>query len=182
MILDMEKIMESCRNRSLMSLVCAIVAVSPLSVWAADDAAPTAAESVPHSAYVKPNITHEPYGEVKMVVALTSDDKGIQGMKLRNIANSLNAADEWQGRFTVKMVLYAKGLTLLKNPDEATRKQLDKLRGRGVQIEVCGNSLVEQGVDFHTLYGVSDADIVPSGFAEVAYLQVRQHYAVDPVN
>ena len=174
--------MKSCRNRSLMRLVCAFFAVSPALVFAADDVPSTPAESAVHSAYVKPNITHEPYGEVKMVIALTSDDKGIQGMKLRNIANSLNAADEWQGKFTVKMVLYAKGLTLLKNPDETIKKQLDKLRSRGVQIEVCGNSLVEQGVDFHALYGVTDADIVPSGFAEVAYLQVRQHYAVDPVN
>ena len=103
-------------------------------------------------------------------------------MKLRNIANSLKAADARRGRFTVKMVLYAKGLTLLKDPDDATKKQLDTLRSRGVRFEVCGNTLAEQGIDFHTLYRVADADIVPSGFAEVAYLQVRQHYTVDPVN
>ncbi len=134
------------------------------------------------SAYVKPNIQHAPYGDVKIVVALTGDDKGLQGMKLRNIGNALKAADAWKGRFTIKVVLYAKGLTLLKNPDDATKQQLDLLRSRGVRFEVCGNSLAEQGIDFHTLYHVTDADIVPSGFAEVAYLQAREHYAVDPVN
>ncbi len=134
------------------------------------------------SAYVKPKFTHAPYGEVRVVVALTSDDRGIQGMKLRNIANTLKAADEWQGRFVVKVVMYGKGLTLLKDPDEATKKQLDGLRARGVQFEVCNNSLMEQGIDFHTLYGVSDEDVVPSGFAEVAYLQAMQHYVADPVN
>jgi len=165
-----------------MLLVCAFTVSSTLPALAADEAPAAIVEAAPHSAYVKPNITHEPYGDVRMVVALTSDDKGIQGMKLRNIANSLKAADEWQGKFTIKMVLYAKGLTLLKSPDETLKRQLDMLRSRGLQIEVCGNSLAEQGVDFHALYGVTDADIVPSGFAEVAYLQVRQHYAVDPVN
>lgn len=163
-------------SRILHSMLLAAVACAAL-------APPVlAADAAPESAYVKPKITHEPYGEVKVVVALTSDDKGMQGMKLRNIANSLKAADAWHGKFIVKMVLYAKGLTLLKNPDEATRKQLDMLRSRGVQFEVCHNSLMEQGVNFHTLYNVKDADIVPSGFAEVAYLQAKKHYVVDPVN
>ena len=171
-------------SRTLRSMLLAAVAGAALAPpLVSAEAAPAApAEAARESAYVKPKITHEPYGEVKLVVALTSDDKGIQGMKLRNIANSLKAADAWHGKFTVKMVLYAKGLTLLKNPDDATRKQLDMLRSRGVQFEVCDNSLVEQGVDFHALYNVTDADIVPSGFAEVAYLQARKHYVVDPAN
>jgi len=151
-----------------------------LPVLAAEEAAPAGAS--PASAYVKPDIKHDPYGELHFVVALTSDDKSIQAMKLRNIANSLKAADEWQGKFTVKVVLYAKGISLLRDPDDATKKRLDGLRARGVQIEVCGNTLAEQGIDFHTLYNVTDADIVPSGFAEVAYLQLKKQYAVDPSN
>ena len=103
-------------------------------------------------------------------------------MKLRNIANTLKAGDAWHGTFDITMVLYGKGLTLLKNPDEATKKQLDMLRSRGVRIEVCNNSLVEQDIDYHTLYHVTDTDVVPSGFAEVGYLQAARHYAVDPVN
>jgi uncharacterized protein len=143
--------------------------------------AAAAAESAP-SAYVAPHITHEPYGEVHVVVPLTTGDKDIQGMKLRNITNGLKAADEWKGKLTVKVVLYAKGVTLLKNPDDATKEKLDALRKAGVRILVCGNTLREQDIDFHTLYNVTEADIVPSGFAEVAYLQVRKHYAVDPSN
>jgi|SRR5581483_6641422 len=38
------------------------------------------------SAYVKPKITHEPYGEIKAVVPLISEDKGLQRMKLANIS------------------------------------------------------------------------------------------------
>ncbi len=142
----------------------------------------TQAPTPTQAAYVKPKITHEPYGEVKVAVPLTSDDKGLQRMKLANINNSLKAADAWKGRFTVKVVLYGKGLSLLKNPDEETTKQVDALRARGVQFRVCDNSLAAFGIDFHTLYGVSESDIVPSGFAEVAYLQAKQGYVVDPAN
>ncbi len=134
------------------------------------------------SAYVEPHIAHEAYGEVRLVVPLTTDDKGVQKMKLRNIGNGLKAVEKWGGSFQVKVVLYARGLSLLKDPDEAMRKQLDLLRAKGVQIVVCGNSLAEQDIDFHSLYKVVDADIVPSGFAEVAFLQARHQYAVDPAN
>ena len=144
-------------------------------------AAPPAAEPK-QSDYVKPNMKHEPYGELKIVVPITTDDKAIQGMKLRNLSNSLMAAKDWKGDIDATIVLYAKGLSLLKNPDEATRTMLDELAHKGVRVEVCNNSLQEQGVDFHSLYHVADKDVVPSGFAEVAYLQAKKHYVVDPVN
>ncbi len=140
------------------------------------------AQTPPPSAYVKPKIAHESYGEMKIAVPLTSDDKGLQRMKLANISNSLKAADEWKGRFTIKVVLYGKGVTLLKDPDEETRKLVDTLRSHGVQFRVCNNSLAAMGIDFHTLHGVAESDIVPSGFVEIAYLQAKQGYAVDPSN
>lgn len=154
----------------------------------AEDAMPAATAVVAAPAaeaksnYVKPNMKHESYGILKVVVPLTSDDKGLQGMKLRNIANGLKAVDALKGKFEVTVVLYAKGLTLLKNPDEKTQKQLDDLAKQGVQFKVCNNSLAEQGIDFHSLYHVTDADIVPSGFAEVAYLQAKKHFVIDTVN
>lgn len=148
----------------------------------ADEAAPAAATAAAPSAYVKPDMKHESYGTLKIVVPLTTDNKGMQGMKLRNIANTLKAAEQWKGKMDVTVVLYAKGVTLLKNPDEKTKAQLDELSRKGVRFDVCNNSLLEQGIDFHTLYHVTDKDIVPSGFAEVAFLQARKHYVVDPVN
>ena len=144
--------------------------------------APVAVVEAQSSEYVKPNIKHGSYGKVNVVVPLTSDDKGVQGMKLRNIANGLKAVESWKGKMNVTVVLYAKGVTLLKNPDEQTQKKLDELKRQGVQIEVCDNTLREQGIDFHNLYHVTDTDIVPSGFAEVAYLQAQKHFVVDPVN
>lgn len=175
--------MNICKNLALTMIASAFTVTASVSAYA-DVAAPAAAATAAAApnAYVKPNIKHEPYGRLKIVVPLTSDSKGIQGMKLRNIANTLKAAQEWKGKMDITVVLYAKGVTLLKNPDEKTKAQLDELARKGVRFDVCNNSLVEQGIDFHTLYHVTDEDIVPSGFAEVAFLQARKHYVVDPVN
>ena len=173
--------MNVCKNLAL-SLIASTFVAAAIPVAFADDAAPAPAAEAKHSDYVKPDFKHESYGTVKIVVPVTTDDKGMQGMKLRNIANSLKAAEQWKGKFEFTVVLYAKGLTLLKNPDEKMQKMLDELESKGVHIVVCNNSLVEQGIDFHNLYHVTDKDIVPSGFAEVAYLQAKKHYVVDPVN
>ncbi len=143
---------------------------------------PASAADAGHSGYVKPHITHAKYGLMRLVVPLTTDSKKVQGKKLRNIQNGLDAARDWGGKFKVKVVLYAKGLTLLENPAPAFKAEIDKLRSQGVRFEICNNSLREQNVNFHSLYGVTDADIVPSGFAEVVYLQQKRGYSVDPVN
>lgn len=135
-----------------------------------------------HGGYVEPKINHEHYGTLKVVVPMTTDDKTIQGMKLRNIENSLNSVAKWGGELQGIMVIYAKGVSLLKNPDSETRKKIDALKARGVRFVVCDNTLREQGIDFHQLYHVTDRDIVPSGFAEVAYLQSKENYVVDPIN
>ncbi len=170
------------KHRIAMVSSALTAALSALALAAAAPARSAEAAPEAASAFVEPHVTHESYGDLRLVVPLTTDDKGIQKMKLRNIANGLKAVEQWGGKATVKIVLYARGLALLKDPDEAMRKQLDALRTQGVQVEVCRNSLAEQGIDFHTLYKVSDADIVPSGFAEVAFLQARHQYVADPVN
>lgn len=134
------------------------------------------------SGYMEPKISHEQYGTLKVVVPMTTDDKSIQGMKLRNIENSLNSVAKWGGELQGSVVIYAKGVSLLKNPDSEIQKKIDALKVRGVRFVVCDNTLREQGIDFHQLYHVTDRDIVPSGFAEVAYLQSRENYVVDPIN
>ena len=132
--------------------------------------------------YVEPKITHEQYGEVKIVVPVTTDDKAVQGMKLHNLENSLGVFAKWGGKMQGTVVLYAKGVSLLKSPDAETRLKIDALKAQGIRFVVCNNTLIEQGIDYHQLYSVSEHDVVPSGFAEVAYLQARKNYAVDPVN
>lgn len=128
--------------------------------------------------YVAPKIQHEKYGDMKVVVPLT--DPALVGMKLRNINNMLGALKEWGGKADIRIVMYASGVAWLKNPDAKEKEMIDKLRGEGVRFLVCNNTLHEQNIDFHSLYGVLDADVVPSGFAEVAFLQNSKHFAVEP--
>ncbi|HKB60246.1 MAG TPA: DsrE family protein [Gallionellaceae bacterium] len=156
----------------------AAFALALFAIQSVQAAEPAAAEK--KSEYVVPKIKHDRYGKINLVVPLTTNDKGIQGMKMRNITNGLDAAAAWHGKVNVVVVLYAKGLSLLENPDEKFAKLIDTLRGRGVHFVVCNNSMREQGVDFHKLYHVTDADIVPSGFLEVAFLQAHKHFVVDP--
>lgn len=131
--------------------------------------------------YVEPNITHPQFGEVKIVVPLTSDDPKIWQLKLRNIGNALDAAAKWGGHANIKIVLYSRGVRLLSDPPADVAQALDDLRARGAVFLVCNNTLREAKIDFHTLYHVTDADVVPSGFLEVAWL-ANQGYAVDAAN
>lgn len=169
----------------LMSLISLVLVVGV--VYAATDEKAHAEAGVKtmeanRAGYVEPKMSHEQYGAMKIVVPITTDDKAIQGMKLRNLENSLDSAAKWGGQMQNTVVIYSKGVTLLKNPEPETQKKIDALKARGVQFVVCDNSLREQGINFHQLYHVTDRDIVPSGFAEVAYLQTKKNYVVDPIN
>ena len=174
------------RDRNiLMSLISLILVVGV--VYAATDEKAHAEAGVKtteanRGSYVEPKMSHEQYGAMKIVVPITTDDKAVQGMKLRNIENGLDSAMKWGGQMQSTVVLYAKGVSLLKNPDPEIRQKIDALKARGAQFDVCDNTLREQGIDFHQLYHVADRDIVPSGFVEVAYLQSKRNYVVDPVN
>ncbi len=171
-------------RKILISLISSIFVAG--AVYAADgranpDAGAKAMEAK-HGSYVEPKINHGQYGAMKIVVPITTDDKAVQGMKLHNMANSFEAAAQWGGQIQGTIVLYAKGVSLLTDPDPETRQMIDALKAKDVQFAVCDNTLRGQGIDFHHLYHVVERDIVPSGFAEVAYLQSKKNYVVDPVN
>lgn len=133
--------------------------------------------------YVTPHMTRAPVGNLKVVAPITTGDYDILRMKLRNLLNGAAAAKQGNGRLEARLIFYAKAPKLLTTADlpQDVRESLDAVRAAGVKIGICNNTLREQGLDFHTLYGVTEADIVPSGFLEVARLQ--QHgFVVDPSN
>ena len=131
--------------------------------------------------YVEPKLTHAPYGEVKIVVPITSPDYTVWMGKMGNIGAALKAAESYAGRLKIKVVTYSSGVELLAQKDNAIAGMIKELRGKGVQFEVCNNTLKGRDIDFHTLNGVTDEDVVPAGFLEVGWLQT-QGYVVDPVN
>lgn len=158
-------------NKNLLSAaLLAVMSMTAVAPAMAADGAP--------ANYVAPKMKHESYGHMNIVVPLTDD--ALVPMKLRNIGNMMKALKQWGGKADVRVVMYAKGLAWLKNPDDKQKAALDELRGQGVRFIVCDNTLKEQDIDYHSLYGVKDEDIVPSGFAEVAFLQAHKHFVVEP--
>lgn len=132
--------------------------------------------------YIAPDLHHAPYGEVKLVVPITSDDSSIWMFKLRNVNNSLNAIQSFGGKLSVRVVLYGPGIKLLAQPVEPKLKEsVDALRAAGVQLQLCNVTLKGMNVDWHDLYGVQETDVVPSGFLEVGWLG-NNGWAVDPAN
>lgn len=90
---------------------------------------------------------------------------------LKNVHNHIDAVGK--EHVEIRVVNHGDGVGLLQDAakDPALAGQLDELKKLGVRFLVCRNTLSERHLDWHTLYGVAEADLVPSGAAELARLQ-----------
>lgn len=133
------------------------------------------------------------YGKQKVVYHINYDDPKQQTGALRNIQNHINAVGA--ENLDLKVVLHGNGLALLLEPDSlekltkfkhanATPKMtamIDGLKDQGVAFNVCANTVRGRKVDMETdLYNVDQKDVVPSGVAEVAKLQLEGYAYVKP--
>ncbi len=137
-------------------------------------------------------IAGEGYGKQKVVYHINYDDSKAQAGALRNVQNHINAVGA--ENLDLKIVLHGKGLTLLLEPDAAENTKLKTgnatdeiqakitgLKEQGVKFQVCSNTLKGKKIDYEAdLYDVDEADIVPSGVAEIAYLQAQGYAYVKP--
>lgn len=125
---------------------------------------------------------HAPFGTVRIVVPLTSNDPAVWGFRLHNLLNGFEAAKAGQGSVEAHVVLYGPGIKLLSQPiDPDLKRIVDDLRAAGTHFDLCNNTLHALHIDWHQLYGATAADVVPSGFLEVAWLG-NHGWAVDPMN
>lgn len=132
--------------------------------------------------YVAPDMHHEQYGEFKVVVPITSSEPALWMFRLHNVGNGVKVAKESGGTMHARVVLYGSAVKMLTEPmDPELKEVIDATRAEGIQITVCNFSLKGMNQDWHTLYGVTESDIVPSGFAEVGWLG-NHGWAVDPAN
>jgi intracellular sulfur oxidation DsrE/DsrF family protein len=131
--------------------------------------------------YVEPKLSHASYGDLKIVVPVTSSDPKIWQFRMGNIYNALEQAKTFGGKLQITVVNYGGGVLMLKEKNNEIAQFMQELRERGVRFVACNQSLKHMGVDYHALNGVSEADIVPAGFLEVAWLQT-QDYKLDPMN
>ena len=143
--------------------------------------------------YVEPKIRHEPYGEQKVVYQVNENNKHKFLAVLKNMLNQQAAVGkDW---LTLAVVVHGDGIKLLQDaqaeaePADATqpkdyqktlRQRIDLLRKSGVRFLVCNETLKGHDLDWHSLYQVQEADIVPSGVAEVAYLQQKGYAYLKP--
>lgn len=139
------------------------------------------------------SFANERYGKQKVVYHINYDNPKKQAGALRNIQNHINAVGA--ENLDLKVVLHGNGLALLVNPDSlsklkkfkhanATDKmaaKIDGLKDQGVSFNVCANTVRGRKVDLEDdLYNVEKSDIVPSGVAEVARLQLLGYAYIKP--
>lgn len=132
------------------------------------------------------------YAKQKVVYHINYDDPKAQAGALRNIQNHINAVGK--ENLELKVVLHGNGLALLLEPSAKSRTKMAKanadenmtariegLKQQGVEFNVCANTLKGKKVDYEQdLYGVTKADIVPSGVAELAKLQAEGYTYIKP--
>ncbi|MCA0920244.1 DsrE family protein [Pseudooceanicola nanhaiensis] len=124
------------------------------------------------------------YGQQKVVYHINGD--GGEGGKayagaLNNVQNHINALGV--ENLEVRIVMHGNGVGLLKaaKENEKLQTQIGSLKSQNVVFNVCNNTLVGRKIDYENdLYDVWEQDIVPSGVAEIAYLQTQGFVYVKP--
>lgn len=98
------------------------------------------------------------------------DDHAYFERLLRHVGAHLAATG---GKVEICVVSFAAGVKLFQmaKTDHELASELDGLRAKGVRFMVCRNTMKGMGLRPEDLYGVKDADVVPSGVAEIARLQ-----------
>jgi intracellular sulfur oxidation DsrE/DsrF family protein len=100
---------------------------------------------------------------------------------LRNIQNHLNAVGA--ENMDMRVVLHGNGLNLLANAltNETLQTRVVELKGQNVSFAICNNTIVGRNINPDTdLFDVWEDDIVPSGVAELSYLQQQGFTYVKP--
>jgi len=139
------------------------------------------------------SIASERYGKQKVVYHINYDNPKKQAGALRNIQNHINAVGA--NNLDIKVVLHGNGLAMLLDPEslgklkkfkhananEKMAAKIDGLKDQGVSFNVCANTVRGRKVDLESdLYGVDKKDVVPSGVAEVARLQLMGYAYIKP--
>jgi intracellular sulfur oxidation DsrE/DsrF family protein len=139
------------------------------------------------------SLASERYGKQKVVYHINYDDPKLQTGALRNIQNHINAVGA--DKIDVRVVLHGNGLSLLLYPESLKQlpkfkhgnatdemaARIDGLKSQGVSFKICKNTVKGRNVDMdNDLYDADSEDIVPSGVAELSYLQAQGYTYIKP--
>lgn len=103
------------------------------------------------------------------------NDSAVATAAMRNAKNQLEALPNSH----IVVVTHSKGVDfLLKGAEDAKgnayEPMVQELKAKGVEFRVCNNTLKSRDIDPSTV--LPEAQIVPSGVAEIAKLQAIEHY------
>ncbi len=132
------------------------------------------------------------YGKQQVVYHINNDNPKAQAGAMSNVQNHINAVGA--ANLELLVVMHGKGLSLLLMPDmqnntllpvgnatEEMQAKIAGLKNQGVGFKICKNTLNSKEIDYQNdLYDVQEADIVPSGVAEIARLQARGYAYIKP--
>jgi intracellular sulfur oxidation DsrE/DsrF family protein len=99
---------------------------------------------------------------------------------LNNISNNIDAVGV--DNIEVSVVIHGYGVEMLEDAvrDQALQDKIRSLRELGVSFLICQRTLKGQHLELTDLYGVTQDDIVPSGVAEIGYLQQQGYTYIKP--
>jgi len=127
-------------------------------------------------------VTHaESREKQKVVYHINVDDRKVLNTAMKTIQNHLGAVGA--DNLDLRVVLHGNGIALLQlaHSDPTFQGKVKSLKRQGVHFIVCHSTLAARKIDFKKdLYDVTEADIVPSGVAEIAHLQSQGFSYVKP--
>jgi len=144
-------------NSTLASLfAAALLAVAPMT-----QAAPLAEAAAPEAAAVEKVVYHV-------------NDSAVARVAMNNVNNHLNAAPNAK----IVVVTQGKGIDFLLNDAKDDKgpynAQVASLKSKGVEFRVCRNTLKSRNLGDDAV--IMEAQVVPSGVAEIGKLQAKEGY------
>jgi intracellular sulfur oxidation DsrE/DsrF family protein len=125
------------------------------------------------------------YGKVKVMYHVNGaggDGDKTYMQTLRNVRNHIEAVGP--GNADIKIVMHGDGLGMLSaaNKNLTLQGEVADLKStHKVQFLVCKNTLTQRKIDpDKDLFDVIKEDIVPSGVAELSYLQTKGYTYIKP--
>jgi hypothetical protein len=110
----------------------------------------------------------------------TPDNAAYSKRMLNSMKNHVEAMAAGKAKLEIRVVSHSGGVEMfqLANTDKDIAGRIDALKASGVRFLICNNTLKERKIDWHTLYGVKEDDIVPAGVAEVIRLQAMGFFYI----
>jgi hypothetical protein len=102
------------------------------------------------------------------------NDSSVARVAMNNVNNHLNAAPDAK----IVVVTHGKGIDFLLNDAKDDKGEFAPvvagLKAKGVDFRVCNNTLKSRKLDASAV--IQEANIVPSGVAEIGKLQAQEGY------